>query len=664
MTEVYLHVYDLSEGMAKQFSPMLLGKTIEGVWHTGICIFGREYYYGDGICSDSPKATPYGNPYKIVKLGTTEIPFDVFTDFLREISPKYTFATYHVLEHNCNTFTNEISEFLVGESIPAYITNLPAEFLQTQLGQMIKPMIDGFTQNIKTNSNPLFMDPPTQPQPNPPTQLPQPSQNTQISNEAVDLAAQLSSILGGQNTAPAQRPPQAPSSQEVLEIKSIQQLESIIASTPGVIVDFWSPQCGPCLQFKPYFEQKAKSNTLPSLQFCSVNVKQVAGVHGKYSIKAIPLFHFYSKGELISHFKGASQSKFNFEHSTLYNILQSSQPEPQTQSYQSPSNPKAHPSLLELKTTAKDPLLFTTTPPKATQSMISSLQSAISTLTAPPTPILLNSSLEALSSYLTSFSPKTATPQILNQLFTLLPHLKIEHKIAVCDLLRSIVVKEDIVKQLFEKEFLMFDAHFLKPVCEEGLMEGRKMQNFNLIVLRVVCNLFASRSGREEVCSTAFLDQLVVLCERSLKSGNGKVRQTAAVCLYNLRVFMKVGVKMLEKQSARIVNALYKAACWNERLLEEKEKVEVAEVGSTEEKKEIPIIEESKGEERKIPSGEEDELYAEAICVALFIFKSENKKEDFEKCEEYKQFIKKIRSYPSERVKRVGADILNLLKTP
>lgn len=39
--------------------------------------------------------------------------------------------TYNLLEHNCNTFSNEVAQFLTGNSIPAYITNLPSEVLQT-----------------------------------------------------------------------------------------------------------------------------------------------------------------------------------------------------------------------------------------------------------------------------------------------------------------------------------------------------------------------------------------------------------------------------------------------------------------------------------------------------------------------------------------------------
>ena len=39
--EVVLHVYDLSMGMAKQMSPMLLGRQIEMIPHTGVHVHGK-----------------------------------------------------------------------------------------------------------------------------------------------------------------------------------------------------------------------------------------------------------------------------------------------------------------------------------------------------------------------------------------------------------------------------------------------------------------------------------------------------------------------------------------------------------------------------------------------------------------------------------------------
>jgi hypothetical protein len=69
MFPVQLHVYDLSNGMAAQFSRQLIGKHIEGVWHTGIVVYNKEYYFGGGISYDDPGRTPFGKFMILTKYG-------------------------------------------------------------------------------------------------------------------------------------------------------------------------------------------------------------------------------------------------------------------------------------------------------------------------------------------------------------------------------------------------------------------------------------------------------------------------------------------------------------------------------------------------------------------------------------------------------------------
>lgn len=57
---VTLHVYDLSGGMARQFSRQIVGSQLEGIWHTGLVAYGKEFYYGGGISYDLPAKTPFG----------------------------------------------------------------------------------------------------------------------------------------------------------------------------------------------------------------------------------------------------------------------------------------------------------------------------------------------------------------------------------------------------------------------------------------------------------------------------------------------------------------------------------------------------------------------------------------------------------------------------
>ncbi len=135
-TTVTLNVYDISGGMAQQMSRALIGRQIDGIWHTGIVVYGTEFFFGGGICEMPPKSTPYGQPVKELPMGTTEIPEDVFRDFLNSIASEYTIEKYDLFKHNCNHFTNEACMFLVGKGIPEDIVNLAQEVLNTPLGTM------------------------------------------------------------------------------------------------------------------------------------------------------------------------------------------------------------------------------------------------------------------------------------------------------------------------------------------------------------------------------------------------------------------------------------------------------------------------------------------------------------------------------------------------
>ncbi|WVZ73165.1 hypothetical protein U9M48_021509 [Paspalum notatum var. saurae] len=154
--KVTLHVYDLSNGLARQLSTSFLGKPIEAIWHTGVVVYGTEYYFGGGIQSSPAGSTPYGRPLRVLDLGVTHVPRDVFEGYLRDIAPRYTADTYRLLTHNCNNFSHEVAQFLVGDGagVPDYILNLPAEVMSSPMGPLIMPMIQNLEATLRANAAP------------------------------------------------------------------------------------------------------------------------------------------------------------------------------------------------------------------------------------------------------------------------------------------------------------------------------------------------------------------------------------------------------------------------------------------------------------------------------------------------------------------------------
>lgn len=152
--KVSLHAYDLSNGLARQLSMSFLGKAIEAIWHTGVVVYGTEYFFGGGIQRIPAGTAPYGSPMRVIDLGVTHVPKDVFEMYLEEISPRYTAETYSLMTHNCNNFSNEVAQFLVGATIPEYILNLPNEVMSSPMGALIMPMIQNLETTLRAGAVP------------------------------------------------------------------------------------------------------------------------------------------------------------------------------------------------------------------------------------------------------------------------------------------------------------------------------------------------------------------------------------------------------------------------------------------------------------------------------------------------------------------------------
>jgi len=145
--KVQVYIYDLTQGMARSLGPALLGRPLEGVWHTAIVVYGKEYFFGgSGIQWCSPGTTVMGQPLKVEELGETQITEELFADYLRNQSnDRFRGERYDLFHHNCNNFSHETAQFLVGRGIPQHIVDLPGEILATPMGQMLAPMLQQMT---------------------------------------------------------------------------------------------------------------------------------------------------------------------------------------------------------------------------------------------------------------------------------------------------------------------------------------------------------------------------------------------------------------------------------------------------------------------------------------------------------------------------------------
>ena len=151
--KVIVYQYDLTGGLAKNMSRSFIGKQIDGIWHTAVCVFGKEYFYGGGICIGEPKKTPYGYPVKELDFGYTNKTQADLSAYIKSINSQFTMSTYDVLRHNCNHFTDAALFFLVGKHLPDSILKQHEEILNTPMGQMVRPMLE----NMSRGGNNAFL---------------------------------------------------------------------------------------------------------------------------------------------------------------------------------------------------------------------------------------------------------------------------------------------------------------------------------------------------------------------------------------------------------------------------------------------------------------------------------------------------------------------------
>ena len=70
--------------------------------------------------------------------------------------------------------------------------------------------------------------------------------------------------------------------------------DETIANNEIVILDFWAPWCGPCLQFAPTFEEA--SEKINDATFAKVNTEDEQALGLRFGIRSIPTLMIFRQG--------------------------------------------------------------------------------------------------------------------------------------------------------------------------------------------------------------------------------------------------------------------------------------------------------------------------------------------------------------------------------
>ena len=79
----------------------------------------------------------------------------------------------------------------------------------------------------------------------------------------------------------------------VLDLTS-SNFDETIANNEIVIIDFWAPWCGPCLQFAPTF--KETSEKVNGVAFAKINTEDEQALGAHFRIRSIPTLMIFREG--------------------------------------------------------------------------------------------------------------------------------------------------------------------------------------------------------------------------------------------------------------------------------------------------------------------------------------------------------------------------------
>ncbi|KAG2343218.1 DUF862-domain-containing protein [Suillus weaverae] len=333
---VKVYVYDLSKGLAGQLSLQLTGKQIDGVWHTSVVAFGKEIFYGPGICETEPGQSHHGSPLSIIDIGETSIDEQTFVEYLSQIKEHYTADKYHLLDFNCNSFTNDCLGFLTGGSLPSYIKDLPSDFLSTPFGAALRPTIDAMFRGRASTG---VLAPPPDIGPTA-TDSPNPALASSLLQAVAAGATSNSSGApsSSRNYLPTPAPTSPPTPVQSNSLTSpvhiatnSSSFRNVLRTHRAVVAFFTSATCGPCRMIEPVFEDLASSKSRThDVAFVKIDlsVGMSNAVGGEYGVRVTPTFILFLDGNKTHEMKGVNAPELRSQVDLL--LYQAFPPHPHT----------------------------------------------------------------------------------------------------------------------------------------------------------------------------------------------------------------------------------------------------------------------------------------------------------------------------------------------
>eukprot|EP00826_Nyctotherus_ovalis_P053359 TRINITY_DN6919_c0_g1_i9.p1 TRINITY_DN6919_c0_g1~~TRINITY_DN6919_c0_g1_i9.p1 ORF type:complete len:434 (+),score=60.05 TRINITY_DN6919_c0_g1_i9:471-1772(+) len=304
---------------------------------------------------------------------------------------------------------------------------------------------------------------------------------------------------------------------KVIEIISQEQLEELIFTKGAVIVDFWSPMCGPCTALKPVFRQLAETNTCSEIAFCAVNINSRQEIGAVFKIKSVPLLMFYHKGSLIGSVKGNLPEKLQEEYNKLKKLLEPTHPHTEL-SYKVFAP-------LKKKFVLNDSL-------KQKRYMMKAIRQVIG---ARLDKLLVNNLAEWIEK--DSFdSADTCNEKVIDEIFLIMRDIALTERLPFVDLMRIIALWHEIAcLYLLKKHMNCITELIITPLLKAMDKNSKNEMSLLSYMLKVIANAL-THTGIEKWLneSKEFLKTVLKLADNGLNSKNSQVIYSAIIALHNL----------------------------------------------------------------------------------------------------------------------------------
>jgi thioredoxin 2 len=93
-----------------------------------------------------------------------------------------------------------------------------------------------------------------------------------------------------------------------IEVNKEELLHILVNSEIPVVVDFWAPWCGPCVQMAPAYKEAALAMPLQA-QFLKVNTEEQQELGALYGIRSIPTLIVFNGTQEVDRLSGAMSTQ-------------------------------------------------------------------------------------------------------------------------------------------------------------------------------------------------------------------------------------------------------------------------------------------------------------------------------------------------------------------